>query len=190
MINKANDKFSLLDWFKKIGPDIKIAFLLISFSIILMFIFKINFSQLIMSNSAIIIKILYLTVVAIAISTAIHFLIPEDFAEKHLKESKVIHMFYATLLGVLTPGPVYAIYPIVLVLKTKGIRNEILVAYLTGQTIIGPARAPFEIGFFGLKFYLYRILLALVMGPIAGFLFKFLSSFWPDPELDKQQHIT
>ncbi len=176
----------MMEKFKKLGIDIKIAFLLIAVSIILMLIFKINLSQLISTNAAIIIKILYLTVIAIGISTAIHFLIPEDFAEKYLKESKFIHMFYASLLGVLTPGPVYAIYPIVLVLKTKGIRNEILVAYLTGQTIIGPARAPFEIGFFGLKFYIYRILLALVMGPMAGFLFMFFSKIWKDPELDYQ----
>lgn len=180
-----------MKWFKQLAPDIKIACLLIGISIILMLFFNINFSKLIVSNAAIIIKILYLTVVAIAISTAIHFLIPENFAEKHLKESKLSHMFYATLLGVLTPGPVYAIYPIVLVLRTKGIRNEILVAYLTGQTIIGPARAPFEIGFFGLKFFLYRILLALVMGPMAGFLYMLFSKVWKDPvlEFDKKTNI-
>jgi len=170
----------MMDKIKKIGIDIKMAFLLIGISIILMLIFKINFTQLILDNSEIIIKIVYLTAIAMGISTAIHFVIPEDFAEKHLRDSKLTHLFYATLLGVLTPGPVYAIYPIVIVLKKKGIKNPILVAFLTGQTIIGPARAPFEIGFFGLKFYLYRILLALIMGPIAALLFIFLSKFWPD----------
>ena len=170
----------MMDKIKKIGIDIKMAFLLIGISIILMLIFKINFTQLILDNSEIIIKIVYLTAIAMGISTVIHFVIPEDFAEKHLRDSKLTHLFYATLLGVLTPGPVYAIYPIVIVLKKKGIKNPILVAFLTGQTIIGPARAPFEIGFFGLKFYLYRILLALIMGPIAALLFIFLSKFWPD----------
>jgi len=170
----------MIQKFKKIGIDIKMAFLLIGISIVLMLIFNISFMQLIIDNSEIIIKILYLTAIAMGISTAIHFVIPEDFAEKHLRDNKLSHLFYATLLGVLTPGPVYAIYPIVIVLKKKGIKNPILVAFLTGQTIIGPARAPFEIGFFGLKFYLYRILLALIMGPIAALLFIFLSQFWPD----------
>ncbi|NQT65105.1 MAG: permease [FCB group bacterium] len=168
----------------KLAIDIKMGFLLIGISIVLMLIFHINFFQLITSNSEIIIKIIYLTVIAMGISTAIHFLIPENFAEKHLHDSKLSHLFYATLLGVLTPGPVYAIYPIVIVLKKKGIKNPILVAFLTGQTIIGPARAPFEIGFFGLKFYFYRIILALIMGPIAALLFIFLSKFWPDKERD------
>ena len=171
-----------MKYLKKIGTDIKISLLLIVISFLLIIIFDINMRELIISNLSIIIKILYLTVIAIGISTFIHFVIPEDFAEKHLKESKMIHLFYASVLGVLTPGPVYAIYPIVLVLKTKGIRTEILVSYLTGQTFIGPARAPFEIGFFGLKFYLYRILLALIMGPLAGFLYMIFSKLWPDPE--------
>jgi uncharacterized membrane protein YraQ (UPF0718 family) len=168
--------------FKKTGIDIKMGFLLIGISMILMLIFNINFSQLIASNLEIIIKIIYLTAIAMGISTAIHFLIPENFAEKHLHDSKLSHLFYATLLGVLTPGPVYTIYPIVIVLKKKGVQNPILVAFLTGQTIIGPARAPFEIGLFGFKFYIYRILLALIMGPIAALLFIFLSKFWPDKE--------
>ena len=169
---------------KKAGIDIKMGFLLIGISLILMLIFNINFSQLIASNLEIIIKIMYLTAIAMGISTAIHFLIPENFAEKHLRDNKLSHLFYATLLGVLTPGPVYAIYPIVMVLKKKGIKNPIIVAFLTGQTVIGPARAPFEIGFFGLKFYIYRIFLALIMGPIAALLFIFLSRFWPDKEKD------
>jgi len=165
---------------KQTGIDIKVGFLLIGISISLMLVFNINFPQLITSNLDIIIKIIYLTAIAMGISTAIHFLIPENFAEKHMHNNKLSHLFYATLLGVLTPGPVYAIYPIVMVLKKKGIKNPILVAFLTGQTIIGPARAPFEIGFFGIKFYIYRILLALIMGPVAALLFIFLSRFWPD----------
>ena len=173
----------MVKFIKKLGPDIKIAILLILFSIILMLTFQVNFYNLMSSNKEVIIKIIYLTGVAIAISTAIHFLIPEDLARKHLKNNKLIYLFYATLLGVLTPGPVYAIYPIVLELRRKGVGNAILVAYLTGQTIIGPARAPFEIGFFGLKFYLFRILLALIMGPMAGILFIAFSKFWPDKKI-------
>ena len=168
---------------KKAGADIKIAFLLIALSIVIMLVCKLNFLSILTINKAIIFKIIYLTGFAIAISTAIHFLIPEDLAEKHLKDNKLIHLFYATLLGVLTPGPVYAIYPIVLELRRKGVGNAILVAYLTGQTIIGPARAPFEIGLFGWKFYLYRILLALMMGPLAGVLFIAFSKVWPDREI-------
>ena len=173
----------MVEYFRQLGTDIKIAFLLIGLSIILMLSYHVNFFELISSNMEVIIKIIYLTGFAIVISTVIHFLIPEDLAEKHLKNNKLIYLFYASLLGILTPGPIYAIYPIVLELRRKGVGNAILVAYLTGQTIIGPARAPFEIGFFGLKFYLYRILLALMMGPMAGILFIAFSRFWPDKQI-------
>jgi len=165
---------------RELNNDIKMGIILILVSGILLFTFKINFSLLIKENVKIIIKILYLTIFAVGISTIIHFVVPFDFAEKHLKKNKLIHLFYSSLLGILTPGPVYAIYPIIITLKNKGIRTPILVSYLTGQTLMGPARAPFEIGFFGLKFYLYRILLALIMGPVAGILYIFLSKFIVD----------
>jgi len=68
----------------------------------------------------------------------------------------------------------------VLVLKKKGVQYPVLVAYITGQTIIGPARIPFEVGFFVLDFFLYRIALSLVMGPLAGILYILLSKLIPD----------
>ena len=126
------------------------------------------------------IKILSLSVVAVIISVIIHYLIPVDFAEKHLKGNKIIYLVSAAILGILTPGPVYAIYPIVFILKKKGIQNPILVSYITGQTIIGPARIPFEVGLFGLKFFLYRLALSVIMGPIAGLLYIMISSKFPD----------
>ncbi len=129
-----------------------------------------------------IIKILYLTCFAVVISTAIHFLLPSDFVKDKLKDNKFIYLFYATVFGILTPGPVYAIYPILVVMKNKGIQNPILVAYITGQTIVGPARIPFEVGLFGLEFFLYRIALSLVMGPLAGVLYILLSKAIPDVE--------
>ena len=129
-------------------------------------------------------KTIFLTILAVGISVVIHFLVPDDFAERYLSGSRLHHwlgyLLYATVLGILTPGPVYAIYPIVMVLKRKGVKNSILVSYITGQTIIGPARIPFEVGLFGLNFFLYRLMLAIPMGVLAGFLYMRLSRYWPD----------
>lgn len=130
------------------------------------------------------IKTMGLTVLAVGISVAIHFLVPDDFAERYLSGRRLRHwlayLLYATVLGILTPGPVYAIYPIVLALKQKGVKNTILVSYITGQTIIGPARIPFEVGLFGLDFFVYRFLLAVPMGVFAGLLYMLLSTILPD----------
>ena len=167
---------------KNIPAEFRMSIFLVSLSFLLLLIFDKNIFDLLSSNLDMIIKILYLTCFAVMISTAIHFLVPADFVEDKLKDNKLIYLFYATVFGILTPGPVYAIYPILVVMKNKGINNSILVAYITGQTIVGPARIPFEVGLFGLEFFLYRIALALVMGPLAGILYILLSKAIPDVE--------
>jgi uncharacterized membrane protein YraQ (UPF0718 family) len=137
------------------------------------------------------VKTFFLTILAVGISVVIHFLVPDDFAERYLSGKELrhllIYLLYATVLGILTPGPVYAIYPIVLTLKKKGITNPILVSYITGQTIIGPARIPFEVGLFGLDFFLYRLALAVPMGVLAGLLYILFSKVLPDTSQDAQQ---
>ena len=137
-----------------------------------------------MENWTLILKTLGLTVAAVGVSVAINYAVPENFAERYLTRTKLRHqiryLFIATILGILTPGPVYAIYPIVLALKKKGVENPILVSYITGQTIIGPARIPFEVGLFGLDFFLYRLALSILMGTLAGFLYILLSKVLPD----------
>lgn len=133
-------------------------------------------------NMAIGIKILLLTVLTVIISVVIHYLFPPDFAEKHLSANKLRHLFAASVLGILTPGTVYSIYPIVRALKKKGIRNPLLVSFLTGQTIIGPARIPLEVGLLGLRFFVYRLLLSVVLGPLAGILYIVISKKLPDKE--------
>lgn len=170
------------DKIKNIPTEFKMSIFLIIISFILLIIFDKNVFELLSANLDMIIKILYLTCFAVLISTGINYLMPVDFVKNRLKGNKLIYLFYATVFGILTPGPVYAIYPIVLVLKKKGIQNPILVAYITGQTIIGPARIPFEVGLFGLDFFLYRIALSLVMGPLAGILYILLSKLIPDLE--------
>lgn len=138
------------------------------------------------ANAALAGKTLGLTVIAVAISVVIHYWVPPNLAERYLSKSELKHqlryLFFATILGILTPGPVYAIYPIVLVLKKKGIRNPILVSYITGQTIIGPARIPFEVGLFGVEFFTFRLALSVVMGTLAGLLYILFSKILPDNE--------
>ena len=160
--------------------EIRVGILLLLASFLLMVISPEKFVLALREYTDIGILILLATVVAVMISVAIHYLVPPDFAEKHLSKNKKRYLLYATLLGILTPGPVYAIYPIVFSLKNKGIQNHIIVSYITGQTIIGPARAPFEIGLLGLNFFLYRVMLAVVMGTLAGFLYILFSRRFPD----------
>ncbi|KAA3663375.1 MAG: hypothetical protein DWQ10_00290 [Calditrichaeota bacterium] len=170
----------MIERFKQRSLEVKIGFSLIAISFLLSFLGKKNLWEIIQTNSPLILKILFLTMIAVAISTAVHFLIPEDFFKKYLRKNKLIYLFTATILGILTPGPVYAIYPIVVLLKKEGINNAILVSYITGQTIVGPARIPFEVGLFGLDFFMYRVVLSIGMGVMAGILYSALSKVFPD----------
>jgi uncharacterized membrane protein YraQ (UPF0718 family) len=167
---------------KNIAPEFKVSIALFFISLALLIGFDKNIFKILTDNLDMIIEILYLTCFAVAISTVIHFLLPVEFVQQYLMENKVSHLFYASLLGVLTPGPVYAVYPILLVLKKKGVGNAMLVSYITGQTIIGPARIPFEVGLFGLDFFLYRIALSLLMAPMAGMLYILFTKFLPDED--------
>jgi|GEM_PF-1819895 len=167
---------------KKIGREIKVGIGLIVLSIVLFCLSPSRVLDAFSQNIGLIVRILMLTLVAVIISILISFLFPEDFAEKHLKGGKLKYLFIASILGILTPGPVYAMYPIVCALKKKGVENALLVSYITGQTLIGPARIPLEVGLLGLKFFLFRLCLALVMGPLSGALYIFLARIIPDAE--------
>jgi uncharacterized membrane protein YraQ (UPF0718 family) len=123
---------------------------------------------------------MFLTVGAIIISFLVERFVSTEFVAKHLAGSRKRHLLYATILGILTPGPVYAIYPIVLSLKSKGLPNHIIVSYLTGQTIIGPARIPFEVGLLGPKFFFYRVVISIFVGALAGYLYLWFSKILPD----------
>jgi uncharacterized membrane protein YraQ (UPF0718 family) len=129
-------------------------------------------------------QVLFYTVIAVVISTAVHFIMPDDFAQKHLSKNKFRYLLYATVFGVMTPGPVYAMYPIVFSLKKKGIQNHILVSYITGQTMVGPARISLEVGLLGFNFFVWRVVLTLFMGTLAGFLYYLISRHarTPSPE--------
>ena len=166
---------------RNISFEVKIALSLIIISLVLVFLSHKSFVQIITENMDIITRIFILTIAAVVISTIVHILVPTDFFRGYLKQNKFIYFLIAAILGILTPGPVYAIYPVVVLLKKEGIDNAILVSYLSGQTIVGPARIPFEIGLFGMHFFIYRVILSIVMAVSAGLLYAALSKVFPDP---------
>ncbi|MHA1959627.1 MAG: permease [Candidatus Thorarchaeota archaeon] len=86
------------------------------------------------------------------------------FQQRSLFASLVI----ITCLGVITPGPIYSIFPIVWVLRKKGIGSHFLIAYLTGQTLMGPMRVPLEIYYLGWPFFIFRLLSSVLLGVFAG----------------------
>lgn len=165
---------------RRIPSDVRIGVLLLLAAAILTVVSPEKVLESFRENINLAGKILALATLAVGISIAIHYLMPEDFAIRRLGGNKARYLVYATLLGIVTPGPVYAVYPIVLALKKKGVQNQVLVSYITGQTIIGPARLPLEAGLFGLTFFVYRLIIAIGMGTAAGLLYILFSKKLPD----------
>ena len=165
---------------KKISREVRVGIVLFALSGILFLISPEKVILSIRQNIPLAGKIIGLTFITAILSVFIDLFLTADYAQRHLSGNKTRYFFYASLFGILTPGPVYAIYPLIRALKKKGIKNAILVSYITGQTIIGPARFPLEVGLFGLKFFVYRLILAIFMAPMAGFLYLLISRKFKD----------
>lgn len=86
------------------------------------------------------------------------------FEERNLFTSLIV----ITCLGIATPGPIYSIFPIVWVLRKKGIGSHYLIAYLTGQTLMGPMRIPLELHYLGWTFFAFRMGSTILLGVFAG----------------------
>ncbi len=129
-----------------------------------------------------IILILVITVVAVVISSLISCRLKPEFVEKRLNNSGLKNLFYATMLGMIIPGPIICMYPIFIALKKKGVAVPLIVSFITGQTIIGPARILLEISILGWHFFIYRVITAIFVGVLAGVLFGALDRILPERE--------
>lgn len=79
-------------------------------------------------------------------------------------------LLFISVLGVITPGPIFAMFPVVLVLARKGVKPHFLIAFIAGQTMMGPMRIPLELYYLGVNFLIVRAILSLVMGVVSGLL--------------------
>ncbi|MFW9920123.1 MAG: permease [Candidatus Thorarchaeota archaeon] len=84
------------------------------------------------------------------------------------EQNLIVSLFVISVLGILTPGPIYSIFPIVWVLRKKGIQSHYLIAYLTGQTLMGPMRIPLELYYLGVPFFIFRVISSVILGVFAG----------------------
>ncbi|MFH1055371.1 MAG: permease [Candidatus Altiarchaeota archaeon] len=75
---------------------------------------------------------------------------------------------FAAAVGILTPGPIQSMYPLVCTLKKKGASSDSITAFLFGQTMIGPLRASLEFSFFSPAFLAFRLVLSFILSTAAG----------------------
>lgn len=88
--------------------------------------------------------------------------------------SMPLQIFYAEIVGFVSPGPRYILYPILATLKELGISTGVIIALISGHVLIEPSTFFVESGFFGFRFPLKRFIIAFIITFLAGFITTFI----------------
>ena len=122
------------------------------------------------------VQILPLLIFAFIIAGVVQVLLPHEAIARWIgEESGVKGILLGTVAGTLTPGGPYVSLPIVAGLLRTGAGMGVMVAYITGWSLLNISRLPLDIGILGWKFTLVRFLSVLMLPPIAGTLAHFIS---------------
>lgn len=121
-------------------------------------------------------KILPILVIAIIASQTANSFIPKGKIKNVAKEN-VKNIAKASAIGIATPGPLLAFLPFLRTLRNKGLPISVVVAFMTGQALIGPMRLFLEVGYFGIMFFVYRVIIAFLTAIGIALCFKFLGKY-------------
>jgi len=111
---------------------------------------------------------------ALMLSGLLEVLIPEEFIRRWLaREAGLTGVFLGTFGGMIMAFGPYASYPIIATIYASGAGLGTTISMLSGWTMLGLSRIPFESGFLGLKFSLLRMVLHLAFCIAAGVLAHF-----------------
>jgi uncharacterized membrane protein YraQ (UPF0718 family) len=113
-------------------------------------------------------------VAAIVVGKVFRLYISEDKIGMLLKGERRSIMG-ASLLGLVTPGPLATYLPLLKVLQSSGLSLSVVAAFITSQTLVGPLRAFLEVDMFGLTFFIFRVAASFVIAISVGVCFQFLS---------------
>jgi uncharacterized membrane protein YraQ (UPF0718 family) len=87
-------------------------------------------------------------------------------------------VIYAELIGFISPGPRYIIYPILKKLVEYGLPTGAIIALIGGHVLIEPSTAMIEAGFFGWRFPVKRFFVSFVVTFLAGMLTIILETYF------------
>ncbi|MDO9578238.1 MAG: hypothetical protein Q7J16_10165 [Candidatus Cloacimonadales bacterium] len=88
-----------------------------------------------------------------------------------------LQIFYAELIGFISPGPRYILYPILIKLKDFGVNLGVIIALISGHVLIEPSTFFLEAGFFGWRFPIKRFVVSLIVTFLAGMVTVFLGRY-------------
>jgi len=105
-------------------------------------------------------------------------LLPKDLVETWLTDASGFKgLGIAWIAGVLTPGGSIIGMPLAAGLAKAGVGPAVLVTYLTSLAVLSVIRVPLEIGFYGWRLMLLRVLASIVLPLAAGLMARVLAPF-------------
>ncbi len=123
-------------------------------------------------------KFLPILAIAFLIMGLVDALLPKDLVETWLTDASGFKgLGIAWIAGVLTPGGSIIGMPLAAGLAKAGVGPAVLVTYLTSLAVLSVIRVPLEIGFYGWRLMLLRVLASIVLPLAAGLMARVLAPF-------------
>lgn len=135
-----------------------------------------RFLEILFSDIELFVDILPKVLAACLIASFVAVLMPREVVLRWVgAESGWLGIVIATLAGTVCPGGPITIFPIAAAFVSIGADTGAAIAFITSWTLLGYARVlVWELPFFGGEFVLWRILIALPLPIVAGFLARAL----------------
>jgi len=120
-------------------------------------------------------QVLPLLVLAFILAGLLQVIIPQDLIANWVgKESGLKGIILGSIAGAFLPGGPYVTLPVVVGLSKIGASIPVLVAMISGWSLIAVMRLPMEIGILGPKLTLIRLAAAFIFAPIIGLTAKLI----------------
>ncbi len=105
------------------------------------------------------------------------YLSPDLVRDVLSREMNVGLIVLAVIIGFLTPGPRYIVYPLLALLVSQGMDVGLVVAYLSGDVLIEPSVVFLEIDRLGIGFFFRRLFISVAVATLAGLMASFVFSY-------------
>lgn len=121
------------------------------------------------------IKVLPVILLAFVLAGMIEVLIPEEFVRQWLSREAGLRGVFLGMVGgsLLAMGP-YASFPIIASIYGAGAGIGTAVSLITSWCVLGTSRLPYELGFLGVRFAVFRFSLAIPFCLAAGAIAHFI----------------
>ncbi len=155
---------------------LKFLYIVLFFSIILLFVDTSNALISLKTFLNILSTLLPIFIFIILLTTLInYFLKPKDIIKHFGEDSGKKGIIYALIAGIISHGPMYAWYGFLSELREHGAKDELLIIFFYARAIKIPM-LPFMIAIFGIPFTIvitiYILLFAIIQGKLFSKLYK------------------